>query len=80
MTYQGIEKIARDEGRKLDIRGNVLDSCPAPRPVMTAPRIAALVAVNYFCTRRDGMSIPASAIDSYRYDAKQLLIGNHSKT
>ena len=42
------------------------DSCPGPRPEITVPRVAALMLVNYFCCRRDKMTVRDSAYSSYR--------------
>ena len=38
MVYQGIDKVVREEGIKLDIKGHVMDSCPGPRPEITLGR------------------------------------------
>ena len=36
--YQGIDKVVREEGIELDIKGHVMDSCPGPRPEITLGR------------------------------------------
>ena len=66
MAYQGIDKVCRDAKRSLDIRGNVLDSCPGTRPKVSVFKYAALMAINYFCSRRDGQSRTDAAMDSWR--------------
>ena len=66
MAYQGIDKVCRDAKRSLDIRGNILDSCPGLRPKVSVTQYAALMAVNYFCSRRDGQSRADAAMDSWR--------------
>ena len=38
MVYQGIDKVAREEGMNLDVKGHVMDSCPGPRPEITVGR------------------------------------------
>ena len=66
MAYQGVDKVCREARRNLDIKGSILDSCPGPRPKASLPRYAALMAVNYFCSRRDGQSRSEAATDSWR--------------
>merc|ERR1712108_45356 len=50
----------------LDVRGVVWDSCPGPRPEITVPRVAALLAVNWYCARKDGLNSTDAAVSSYR--------------
>ena len=38
MVYQGIDKVVREEGITLNIKGHVMDSCPGPRPEITLGR------------------------------------------
>merc|ERR1711974_300853 len=45
MCYQGLQLATRG---KLDVRGVVWDSCPGPRPEITVPRVAALLAVSSY--------------------------------
>ena len=68
MCYQGMMVSNAESSRmeKIRIRGVVWDSCPGPRPEITAPRVAALMLVNYFCCRRDKMTVRDSAHSSYR--------------
>merc|ERR1712032_475980 len=51
---------------KLDVRGVIWDSCPGPRPEITIPRVAALLAVNWYCARKDGLNSSDAAASSYR--------------
>jgi len=64
MCYQGMD-IATKSSR-LDIRGVVWDSCPGPRPEITLPRVAALLAVNWFCARKDGSTQSEALRSCYR--------------
>jgi len=64
MCYQGLDLATRSS--RLDIRGVVWDSSPGPRPEITIPRVAALLAVNWFCVRKDGMDVPESFKSCYR--------------
>jgi len=63
MCYQGLQLATRG---KLDVRGVVWDSCPGPRPEITVPRVAALLAVNWYCARKDGLNSTDAAVSSYR--------------
>merc|ERR1711971_482618 len=63
MCYQGLQLATRG---KLDVRGVVWDSCPGPRPEITIPRVAALLAVNWYCARKDGLNSSDAAASSYR--------------
>lgn len=63
MCYQGLQLATRG---KLDVRGVVWDSCPGPRPEITVPRVAALLAVNWYCARKDGLNSADAAMSSYR--------------
>jgi len=63
MCYQGLQLATRG---KLDVRGVVWDSCPGPRPEITIPRVAALLAVNWYCARKDGLNSTDAAVSSYR--------------
>ncbi len=67
MVYQGIDKVCREENRQLDIRGNVLDSCPGRRPLVTLWRLMAVTIVNYICQRRDGATRWMAFQESYRF-------------
>jgi len=64
MCYQGLALATR--GHRLDIRGVVWDSSPGPRPEITAPCVAALLAINWFCARRDGFTLPGAWSSCYR--------------
>ena len=66
MVYQGIDKVCTEAKRNLDIRGNIMDSCPGPRPKVSLPRYAALALVNYLCSRRDGQGMSEAALDTWR--------------
>ena len=66
MVYQGINKVCTESKKSLNIRGNILDSCPGPRPKASLPRYAALVLINYVCSRRDGRSRSEAVMDSWR--------------
>ena len=68
MCYQGM-MVSNSESSRMErirIRGVVWDSCPGPRPEITVPRVAALMLVNYFCCRRDKMTVQDSVYSSYR--------------
>lgn len=64
MCYQGLDLSTR--AARLDIRGVVWDSCPGPRPEITIPRVAALLAVNWFCARKDGDNVPEALRSCYK--------------
>jgi len=64
MCYQGLDLATR--GSRLDIRGVVWDSCPGPYPEITLPRVAAFLAINWFCARRDGENLEGALASSYR--------------
>jgi len=64
MCYQGLDLATA--GQRLDIRGVVWDSCPGPRPVITIPCVAALLAVNWFCARKDGNNHQQALNSCYR--------------
>lgn len=68
MCYQGMMVSNAESSRmeRIRIRGVVWDSCPGPRPEITVPRVAALMLVNYFCCRRDKMTVQDSLYSSYR--------------
>lgn len=68
MCYQGMMVSNAESSRmeRIRIRGVVWDSCPGPRPEITVPRVAALMLVNYFCCRRDKMTVQDSVYSSYR--------------
>jgi len=68
MCYQGLQLATRGA---LDVRGVVWDSCCGPIPEITAPRVAALLAVNYFCARGDGADISGAVLSSYRLLVKR---------
>jgi len=63
MAYQGLTLAT---GSALDVRGVVWDSCPGPRPKITVPRVTALLIVNWFCARQDGLSRGGALHSSYR--------------
>ena len=73
MVYQGIDKVAREEGVKLDVRGHVMDSCPGPRPEITVGRCIAVPAVNYICSRRDGMGRREALREAYTFFLVKLV-------
>jgi hypothetical protein len=56
MMYQVMHKVLSNEGRQMNIRGNIMDSSPGRRPLMTVSRVSAVSVVNYLCGVRDGMS------------------------
>lgn len=66
MCYQGLDHVLQKHEEQLDIKGVVWDSCPGPRPEMTLPRVAALIAVNMFCCLRDGLSFGGSILNTYK--------------
>lgn len=73
MAYQGIDKAVRDDASMaLDVRGNIMDSCPGPKPKMSLPRVAVLTTVHYVCGRRDGLSRSEAARDCYRDGIKPI--------
>jgi hypothetical protein len=72
MVYQGVNKVMKDEGVKLDICGHVLDSCPGPRPKATLPRTIVLGFVNYGCAIRDGMGPIEALKNTYRCGTRRL--------
>ena len=63
MCFQGLD-IATKQG--LNISGVVWDSCPAPYPEMTIPRVTAFLIVNWMCCRKDKMGMLQSLNRSYR--------------
>ena len=79
MCYQGMMVSNAESSRmeRIQIRGVVWDSCPGPRPEITVPRVAALMLVNYFCCRRDKMTVRDSAYSSYRSSVCCLGIEAH---
>ena len=79
MCYQGMMVSNAESSRmeRIRIRGVVWDSCPGPRPEITVPRVAALMLVNYFCCRRDKMTVRDSAYSSYRSSVCILVIEAH---
>ena len=67
MSYQGLSAALADLGNiKMDIRGVVWDSCMAPYPQVTLPRVMALLIVNYVCCKRDGMSTLSTVKNCYQ--------------
>ena len=63
MCFQGLD-IATKQG--LNISGVVWDSCPAPYPEMTIPRVTAFLIVNWMCCRKDKIGMLQSLNRSYR--------------
>ena len=59
MVRQGLDVVLKSEGKSLDIRGCILDSCPGQRPKLTVPKLMALLIVNWVCGFRDGLSFAA---------------------
>ena len=59
MVKQGLDVVLDNEGKTLDIRGCILDSCPGQRPKLTVPKLMALLIVNWVCGFRDGLKLPA---------------------
>ncbi len=67
MVYQGIDKVCREDGLRLDIRGAIMDSCPGRRPNVNLFNILALLAVNYISVRRDGLDRMEALQDTKMY-------------
>ena len=74
MVYQGVQKVSREEGVPLDVRGHVMDSCPGPRPKATLPRTIVFGVVNWMCYVRDGMGLWPSAKETMRYGLFPMFI------
>jgi len=57
MVYQAVNKVCREDGVNLDVRGHIMDSCPGPRPKATLPRTIVFAIVNWISAKRDGMGL-----------------------
>ncbi len=72
MVYQGLRHVAREDGKAMDVRASIMDSCPGPRPEMNLGRVTAMCIVNYICSRRDGVTRAEAFKDSMRYGRAYL--------
>ena len=57
MVYQAVNKVCKEDGVRLDVRGHIMDSCPGPRPKATLPRSIVFGIVNWITAKRDGMGL-----------------------
>ena len=57
MAFQGLYLVAREQNKRLNIAGTILDSCPGPRPEGTIVRLLTYAAVNWICSVKDGLPL-----------------------
>ena len=72
MVFQGLDIVSRDQNKRLNIVGTVMDSCPGPRPEGTVIRLLTYGLVNWICSVKDGLPISGIIRETTRYICKQL--------